>query len=254
MTDQDHPAGLVEALKEVNGGLSSEDARVLIDAVRAYYASEGVTDMDRAAVDAMDEALGFLTEVERPILGQAFAAHRCAAALPEAVREAWMPIKTAPKDGTVFLAYVAPHVEAVVIATNGECCIINTYDRIVVRPTHWQPLPAAPENPMNALQRMGQEFDAAPGATPQPDPRDAVIAELRVANARLRDGYADAHAGMQYTLQEHGKLSGVGFYRVFDHYHEWVIMPEREGLAAGSHKLAKLDATPAAAEKGVERG
>lgn len=66
---------------------------------------------------------------------------------------------------------------------------------------------------------------------------EAENAKLRQAVKRLRDGYADAVSGYAYILQEHGRLSGVGFDRVQDHYHEWVTMPEREGLLAGSHQL-----------------
>lgn len=62
--------------------------------------------------------------------------------------------------------------------------------------------------------------------------------KLRSAVKILRDGYADAASGLRYVLQEHGRLSGVGFDRVEDHFFRWVTMPEREGLLAGSHELA----------------
>lgn len=65
-------------------------------------------------------------------------------------------------------------------------------------------------------------------------------AKLREVNMRLRNGYADAVSGLVYIIQEHGRLSGVGFDRVLDHFFEWVTMPEREGLQAGSHTLAAL--------------
>lgn len=72
-------------------------------------------------------------------------------------------------------------------------------------------------------------------------------AELRAENAKLRaavlvlrNGYADAAAGLRYVLQEHGRLFGVGFDRVDDHFTKWVTIPEREGLLAGSHDLAAL--------------
>lgn len=61
---------------------------------------------------------------------------------------------------------------------------------------------------------------------------------LREAVERLRSGYADAVSGYSYILTQHGRLEGVGFDRVMDHYHDWVAMPEREGLLAGSHTLA----------------
>lgn len=66
---------------------------------------------------------------------------------------------------------------------------------------------------------------------------DAHNAELIEANQRLRSGYADAAAGLEYVRVHHGKLCGVGFDRVADHFFQWVTMPEREGLLAGSHKL-----------------
>lgn len=65
-------------------------------------------------------------------------------------------------------------------------------------------------------------------------------AKLREANMRLRNGYADAVSGLVYIIQEHGRLSGVGFDRVLDNFAEWVTIPEREGLQAGSHTLAAL--------------
>lgn len=39
-----------------------------------------ITQADREAADALDDALGFLTDIERPIILQAFARHRLAAA------------------------------------------------------------------------------------------------------------------------------------------------------------------------------
>lgn len=64
------------------------------------------------------------------------------------------------------------------------------------------------------------------------------IRELRLAVKALRDGYADAMGGLAYILQRYGRLEGVGWQRVEDHFFENVTMPEREGLLAGSHRLA----------------
>lgn len=61
--------------------------------------------------------------------------------------------------------------------------------------------------------------------------------ELYDAHKALRDGYADAVGGLRYIEQEFGRLAGVGWDRVFDHYDDWVKIPEREGLLAGSHVL-----------------
>ena len=62
----------------------------------------------------------------------------------------------------------------------------------------------------------------------------AVNAGLVDAHTRLRNGYADAVAGYEYIILEHGRLSGVGFDRVMDHFNQWVTIPESEGLAEGS--------------------
>ena len=70
--------------------------------------------------------------------------------------------------------------------------------------------------------------------------KDQEIARYRDANKRLCDGYADAVSGYRYIIQAHGRMSGVGFDRVLDHYFKWVEMPEREGLTVGSHELAAL--------------
>lgn len=64
------------------------------------------------------------------------------------------------------------------------------------------------------------------------------IRELRLAVKALRDGYADAMGGLAYILQRYGRLEGVGWQRVEDHFFENVTMPEREGLLAGSHRIA----------------
>jgi hypothetical protein len=68
---------------------------------------------------------------------------------------------------------------------------------------------------------------------------EAKLAIAREAIQCLRNGYADAVSGYQYILQYHGKLHGVGFDRVLGHFEEWVTIPEREGLLAGSHHLAR---------------
>lgn len=77
---------------------------------------------------------------------------------------------------------------------------------------------------------------------------DAEIERLREAVLALRNGYADAAAGLAYARQNHGNLSGVGFDRVADRFFETVTMPEREGLLAGSHHLPALSAQPSERE------
>ena len=71
----------------------------------------------------------------------------------------------------------------------------------------------------------------------------AVVEVLREASTVLRNGYADAVAGLEYVKLHYGKHGGVGFDRVSDHFEKWVKIPEREGLLAGSHSLpATIDA------------
>ena len=83
-----------------------------------------------------------------------------------------------------------------------------------------------------------------------PEQSEALLA----AHKTMRDGYADAVAGLRYILQMHGRLSGVGFDRVFDHYEAWVTICEREDLLAGSHTIpsAALRARSLALQPGGE--
>jgi len=75
---------------------------------------------------------------------------------------------------------------------------------------------------------------------------DSMI-ERVAAHKVMRDGYADAVAGLRYIVQEHGRLPGVGWDRVFDHFEAWVTICEREGLLAGSHTLPLATLTPGTA-------
>lgn len=64
--------------------------------------------------------------------------------------EAWRPIETAPKDGTWFLAYWPVQTFEDRIQTtqwlHGDCRFVDASDFMDhIQPTHWQPLPAAPE-------------------------------------------------------------------------------------------------------------
>ena len=70
--------------------------------------------------------------------------------------DAWQPIETAPKDGTAILGYTTADIPC---ANNPPIALIRyfedgfprgwwgaTGDSIILRhPTHWMPLPAAPE-------------------------------------------------------------------------------------------------------------
>ena len=104
-----------------------------------------MTDLTREQIEAVCEALG--REAENAdnagydefadILSDALTAIR-------QLQRGWMGIESAPKDGTPFLAYVAPHIEYVVFGRDGDCLICNTYAPIIVHPTAWMPLPLPP--------------------------------------------------------------------------------------------------------------
>lgn len=60
---------------------------------------------------------------------------------------AWLPIESAPKDGTRFLAW-CPYVGRVIMRINGvhrETWAIDPSGRLGCNPTRWMPLPSEPE-------------------------------------------------------------------------------------------------------------
>lgn len=64
--------------------------------------------------------------------------------------EGWQDIATAPKDGTPVWAYIPNHFQTSVVFHNDEWrTAVGSLG--FVRPTHWQPLPAAP-TPHHARQ------------------------------------------------------------------------------------------------------
>ncbi|KDC22995.1 hypothetical protein AZ20_4230 [Bordetella bronchiseptica E014] len=75
-----------------------------------------------------------------------------------AVRSAWMPIESAPKDGTEIWAYNGEQARMKWI--EGECYalwiwaddLLSDADPNPEQPTHWQPLPAAPGVPPASAQ------------------------------------------------------------------------------------------------------
>lgn len=60
----------------------------------------------------------------------------------------WQPIETAPRDGTEFLAcWAKGGTHAIVAWTEGMGWTdANSDDGFLVPPTHWQDLPAPPED------------------------------------------------------------------------------------------------------------
>ena len=60
----------------------------------------------------------------------------------------WQPIETAPKDGTLFLAWEIRE-EMAVMQWNARCeafrIVADTEWFSGIKPTHWRPLPAPPE-------------------------------------------------------------------------------------------------------------
>jgi hypothetical protein len=59
------------------------------------------------------------------------------------ISEGWQPIETAPKDGTRILAFI---IEPEIVEYEPEYGQWLDYSSEVVSPTHWQPLPDAPNN------------------------------------------------------------------------------------------------------------
>ena len=67
------------------------------------------------------------------------------------VSGSWNPIATAPRDGSVFLAY-CPHAAGgyqyvSVINGDGDILVMMTLDVVDKKPTHWMTLPENPTEP-----------------------------------------------------------------------------------------------------------
>lgn len=56
----------------------------------------------------------------------------------------WLPIETAPKDGTKFLAFEDGEMAVVACGINGWFWVASAHAYYIV-PTHWQPLPPLPK-------------------------------------------------------------------------------------------------------------
>jgi hypothetical protein len=128
---------------------SGERETHVIQSAKAYLSLMRTTDKERQdalrIIDHMiqNEAVIYSLENLETI--------RRALAMP-----AWQPIDTAPKDGTEFLAFawynisgVAYHFMEVCYLRNGifEGWGHDGIDGDGVWPTHWMPLPSAPEEP-----------------------------------------------------------------------------------------------------------
>jgi hypothetical protein len=65
----------------------------------------------------------------------------------QTVVEAWLPIESAPRDGTRFLAW-CPYVGRAIMRIHGlhrETWAIDPSGKLGCQPTHWMPLPKPPE-------------------------------------------------------------------------------------------------------------
>lgn len=56
----------------------------------------------------------------------------------------WMPIETAPRDGTRILVYSENCIAIAGYSTDYNSWCENYYDNLWHDPTHWQPLPSPP--------------------------------------------------------------------------------------------------------------
>jgi hypothetical protein len=83
----------------------------------------------------------------------------CESSPPVADSPTWLPIKSAPKDGTEVLVwdgderYVAKFTGSI----NHFCWRYQTYVAMSPEPTHWMPLPSAPSASAAASQERGAE-------------------------------------------------------------------------------------------------
>lgn len=94
----------------------------------------------------------FTTPGKREFAWEAWQA--CAAALSQPAA-AWQPIETAPKDGSSILAFWACSLNCVPVTgdncyamtlwSGGDWISTDLSDISFSEPTHWMPLPAAPE-------------------------------------------------------------------------------------------------------------
>lgn len=119
------------------------------------------------------------------------------AALSQPVREpGWMPIESAPKDGTDVLVHAAGSTHAVSWCEDAEWWVVddNKHGPYRLRgsePTHWMPLPSAPGSPVKVREPMSVEQVRS------------VLAEAGYTEAD-NQALADFINGMRYAERFHG--------------------------------------------------
>lgn len=113
-------------------------------------AAKGMTQTELAAkIGATLSMVGKLERGERGITGKWL--ERISEALgctqADIVGSGWLPISTAPTDGTWFLGFWPVHcLQDRVCATRWDGVFVDADDfRDWLQPTHWMPLPAEPE-------------------------------------------------------------------------------------------------------------
>nr|WP_138918324.1 DUF551 domain-containing protein [Paracoccus sp. TRP] len=74
---------------------------------------------------------------------------------PVTASPGWQPIETAPRDGTVFLALEDGEYYGCARSECGDCWVGYCGQPVVytLEPTHWMPLPAAPEAEGGSAER-----------------------------------------------------------------------------------------------------
>lgn len=72
---------------------------------------------------------------------------------------------------------------------------------------------------LTRTEKVNDPFTLKPRLINPDGPEAAATLTAQAAEiARLKEGYRDAVGGLQYILMHHGRLSGVGFDRVFNTY------------------------------------
>lgn len=58
----------------------------------------------------------------------------------------WQPIETAPRDGTIFIAWFGEYAESGYFWEGGSFVWQHDGDSPMTGPTHWMPMPPPPED------------------------------------------------------------------------------------------------------------
>lgn len=124
-------------------------AGVIAAALRAAPAAAGVVEQiaqqwDGCTYDAPGETIDIADAIRRAgerLIGEAAPEQR---AVPEDVRrDVWQPIRTAPRDQTVFIAWFGDYAESGYFGEGGYFIWQHDGDSPGTEPTHWMPMPAA---------------------------------------------------------------------------------------------------------------